>query len=165
MEEPKDIFSFITSEKIEVPNESYFAEIANKVISTKKSEVKIIPFHRKPFFKWAVAASIILPLAIYFISQGTTESPQKQEVLLGLNDIPTNDIQQYIMDNMEEFNLSEVSEMVSTETLETFNVEQVTLETKTESGFFDGITTEEIESYFDIQEIDEEELEDEGIFI
>lgn len=165
MEEPKDIFSYIASKKSEVPDESYFAEMANKVIDAKKFEANIVPLYRKSFFKWAVAASIILPLAIYFISQGRTEANQDHTVLLGLNEIPTEDIHQYIMENMEEFNLSEVSEMVTTETLETFKVEQVTLETKTESGFFDEITTDEIESYFDSQEIDTEELEDEGIFI
>ena len=57
MEEEKDIFTFISVEKTAVPDDSYFKSLAKSVISTKKAEVKIIPLYRKPFFKWAVAAS------------------------------------------------------------------------------------------------------------
>lgn len=165
MEEEKDIFTFISVEKTAVPDDSYFKSLAKSVISTKKAEVKIIPLYRKPFFKWAVAASLILPLAIYFISQKSPKDSQNKSILLGLNDIPKDDIHSYIMDNMEEFNFSEVIEMVPTETIKAFEMENVTLEITTESDFFDGISKEEIESYFDSQEIDLEELEQEEVFI
>lgn len=165
MEEQNDIFSFITSKKEDVPDEIYFTALAEKIIQEQKSTSKVIQLYKKPFFRWAVAASIILPLAIYFISQGTSEASSNQSVLLGLNDIPQEDIHTYIMENMEEFNLSEVSEMVTESTLESFEVKTVTLETNTTSDFFESLSTDEIESYFDSQDIDIEDLEQDELFI
>lgn len=165
MKEEKDIFSFISTEKTAVPDDSYFVSLANKVIASKATETKVIPLYKKPFFKWAVAASIVLPLALYFLAPGTTNNSQEQSVLIGMNDIPREDIHAYIMDNMEEFNFSEVIEMVPIETVATFETETVTLETNTSSSFFDDISKEEIERYFESEDIDLEELEQEGLFI
>ena len=163
MKEENDIFSFISAKKTDLPDDSYFEALSNKVI--EKQTIKVIPLYRKSIFKWAVAATIILPLAIYFITQGAQDETRNESVLLGLNDIPQAEIHSYIMENMEEFNFSEVIEMVPAETVSSFEIERVTLETKTESSFFDGISQEEIENYFNSNDIDPEELELEEVFI
>lgn len=165
MNEEKDIFSFISVKKTDVPDDSYFESLAQKVIASKATEIKVIPLYKKPFFKWVVAASIVLPLALYFISREATPNTQENSVLIGMNDIPREEIHSYIMDNMEEFNFSEVIEMVPTETVEAFEIETVTLETNTSSSFFDELSNEEIEDYFNLENIDLEELEQEGLFI
>lgn len=164
MEEPKNILTHITTEKIEVPDEKYFTSLAGKIIITSKTETKIIPLYRKPIFKWAMAAAVILPLVFFFLMQNNNERSNEDEVLFGLNNITTAEIHSYIMDNQEEFTMIEVAEMTSKETLANFTINSEMIKPIT-SDFFDNLSLDDIQQYFESNEINIEELEQEELFI
>lgn len=163
MDETKNIVHFIQAKKTEVPSNEYFENLANSILEKHaQPTVKVIPFYKKPKFKWMAAAAVIVPFVLYFALQ---DAPQNQnDVLMSLKEIPQEDIHAYIMENEEEFHIDEIVEITDLATIDAFRSETVSLNTTTNPSLLEGISKEEIESYFEYNNIDLEELE-EDIFI
>lgn len=163
MKETKNIIEFIQPTKIEVPSSDYFENLANEIIAQKnQTPTKVIPFYKKPLVRWIAAAAVILPFVFYFTFQN--ESKDSENVLANLNNISKEDIHAYIMENEEDFHIDEIIEATDLVSIENFSSKAVTLNSTIEPSFFDGLSKEEIESYFDYSNEDLENL-DEDVFI
>lgn len=165
MDETKNIVHFIQAKKTEVPSNEYFEKLATNILEQHaRPTVKVIPFYKKPMFKWMAAAAVLVPFVLYLTLQGASQSQEQNDVLMSLKEIPREDIHAYIMENEEEFHIDEVVEITDLATIDAFRSETVSLNTSANPSLFEGVSKEEIESYFEYNNIDLEELEEE-IFI
>ena len=162
MEENKDIFDYLKVNKVEGPNSFYFESLANSVIEKSQANTKVIPLYRKPI-TWvsAAAASIAVILLVNLFNQPT----ENGNVLLALNDIPHNEIEAYVSENIDDFDTDLIAEFIDEENLNITEVESVQ-EIQTEKIIdFEEITAKDILDYLDDEEIELEDLQDEESFI
>jgi len=148
MEENKDIVQFIQAKKTEVPSGEYFENLANIILEKHVAPtVKVIPFYKKPVFKWMAAAAAIGPFILYFALQDSSQN--QNDVLAGMNELSKNDIHAYMMENQERFHIDEVVEMTDLKTIERFSLESTSFNTTENSSIFNEISKDEIESYLE----------------
>lgn len=159
METNKTIFDFIRSKKVAAPDDEYFNQLAEKIIA--QSSKKVVPLYKKPFVKWMAAAAVILPLGIYFMFQNSSPAIETTN----FSTLSKDEIHSYISNNLEEFNTDEIIEMVDTQTIDELRKETVTLTIQSEQSFFSTLTTDEIKSYFEMENIELEEFDENELFI
>jgi hypothetical protein len=162
MEENKDIFDYLKVNKIGGPDASYFENLANSVIEKSQSNTPIIPLYRKPI-TWisAAAASIAILLLVNLFNQ----PDEPGNVLLALNDIPSNEIEAYVSENIDDFDTELIVEYIDEESLITQEKEDKQEIEVEKTIDFEEITAKDILDYFDHEEIELEELQDEESFI
>lgn len=179
MEEKNDIFDHLKPRKTPVPDASYFEALANSVIDSQKEnetitpkETKIIPLYKRPAL-WigAVAAVFIAGILIVNFNK-TTEIDY--DPLLALNDMSSNDVYDYIDENIEDFETDLIVEVLNESTVDemSFVEAEVTEPTTEETDIatsepitFDEIDSDDILDYFNEEGIDSEDFEDEDSFI
>ncbi|MDG1333118.1 MAG: hypothetical protein P8P74_12365 [Crocinitomicaceae bacterium] len=176
MEEKNDIFDHLKPRKTPIPDASYFEALANSVIESQKEkapaapkETKIIPLYKRPSL-WigAVAAVFIAGILIINFNE-TTEIDS--DPLLALNDVSSNDVYEYIDENIEDFetdlivealNESTVNEMSFVEPETTESAPEETKIITSEPVSFDQIDSDDILDYFNEEGIDSEDFEDDS---
>lgn len=159
MEDNKNMFDYLKPRSIETPDSSYFKQLAENVIDSQKT--KVIPFYKKRI-TWitAAAACITILLTIQLTSKSTSG-----DALHALNSFSSDEIANYITDNIDDFDAELISEFIpisSISPLEYTNRMGIRQQDSNEymPSDFDNISTEDILEYFDDQNEDLEDLED-----
>lgn len=184
MEEKNDIFDHLKPGKTPVPDASYFEALANSVIESQqenqpetKKETKIIPLYKRPI-TWIGAAAAIFIAGMLIVNFNKTVETDS-DPLLALTEVSSDDVYNYIDENIEDFETdlivealsqSDVDEMSFTEPekkeSDSEEEETNTNTTTTETISFDDIDTDDILQYFNEQGFDSEDFEeDEDSFI
>ena len=160
MKTKEDIFDHLNRKEIPTPDTNYFDQLAKDVVSTQKP--KIIPLYRKPI-AWIGTAAAVIALVFLLNPRANTEL----DVLLALNDIPTEDVFSYIDENIDEFDTDLISEILEEENIGPieFMGEEITpaFNGESENLNLEDIDTEEILEYLENEAIDFDE-DDELIF-
>jgi hypothetical protein len=146
-----------------VPNKAYFDALAQNVIRSQK--VKIIPFYKRPITWIGAAAAIVLILMV--VKFDSPKELVERDVLSALDDIPRDVILAYVEDNIDDFDIELIAEIIPSSALEIEKKEgkSVNHEKPIESVSFDNITRDEILKYLEDEELDFSDLEDEDSFI
>ena len=164
MEEQKNILDHITPKKPSMPPSEYFEGLAAHV--TKEQQSNIIPFYKKPIVWIGSAAAVTI--GIVLLTSIFSPAIDSNDPLLALQEIPTEEIMDYLQENIDDIDELEIEEAISEASLSvaptpkndhieasTINVEEVT---------FDDINTEDILNYLNQEGIDPSELEDDNLF-
>lgn len=161
MKDNKDILDHIKVIEVETPKAEYFEKLAHQ-ISQKKT--KIVPMYRKPLFWTAIAAAIVVSILIFKPQSSIVE----KDVLVALNEIPDTSIEEYILDNIEEFDTDLIVDYVNEEQLEVDPIltiqEESAIEQSSPTINFENVDLEDIIDYFDANSIDYTDI-DEDSFI
>lgn len=163
MNDSKNILHHIQPEKIVVPSEDYFDQLAKGIITGQKAtmeqKARVIPFYRrKAVMWWSAAAAVVLVFLLTFIPSSFN---REESVTAKLDALPKSEIRDYIVENIDDFELDELTEIVEPSTVDAFRASPVTLEKQSDDSLFDALSAAEIEAYFEQEGIDEEELEEE----
>lgn len=161
MDTNKTILDFVRTKKAAVPDDEYFNQLAENIIA--KQSKKIVPLYKKPIFKWLAAAAVILPFGIHFMFQLSQTAPEIEAT--NFSSLSKDDIHVYISSNLEEFNTDEIIEMVNAQTIDELRKETVTITIQSEQSFFTTLTSDEIESYFEMENIELDEFDENELFI
>jgi hypothetical protein len=163
MKNEKDIFDFIKAKKVDVPDQAYFAALANSITDSKKNN--IVPIYKRPVF-WLSSAAAAIVIVFVALNFGET-NVMHEKPLLAMNDLDTEIVYDYVNENINDFDAEMISEFIPTEvitsnTTEIFEVELEEVKTiETEELSFEDISTEDILNYFESEEISLSDFEDE----
>jgi hypothetical protein len=165
--------------KTPIPDASYFEALANSVIDSQKekelatpNKTKIVPLYKRRSL-WIGAAAAVFIAGILIVNFNKTVEIDS-DPLLALNGVSSNDVYDYIDENIEDFetdlivevlNESSVDDMsfVKVETAE--SIPEETDIATSEPISFDDIDSDDILDYFNEEGIDSEDFEDEDSFI
>lgn len=168
MKDEKDIFDFLEKRTPEIPDASYFENLAKKVSSeaAEKPKAKVIPLHRRPIVWIAGTAAAIL---IVFFLGGEKEGILTPDTI-EFEDLSRAEILAYVDENIDDFEEEMLAEFISAKKLnpkeitdDFQNSEAKKSEPKknTElSNSLESVSTEDILEYLDEEEIDLMDLED-----
>ena len=160
MEPNKDIFDHLNLGEVETPDTSYFEQLAKNVVESQ--QLKIIPLYKKPIIWIGTAAAIFAIMFVLNIGENS-----EQNVLLALNDIPTEEVFAYIDEHIEDFDTDLISEVLEEENINPvdFIEENLSAQPEIENTDldFENINTEEILEYLQEEAIDLND-EDEILF-
>jgi len=179
MEEKKDIFDHLKHKKSPVPDASYFESLANSVIDSQKKTTieapkksKVIPLY-KGLALWIGAAAAVLIAGILIVNFNNTTELESGS-LLAFNELSSNEIYDYIDENIEDFDTDLIVEVLNETTVDEMSVAdaETTEIPSTETNLtivdpisFDDIDADDILDYFNDEGINLEDLEDEDSFI
>lgn len=167
MEEQKNILDYISPQKASMPSSDYFEGLANQVI--KNQCTKIVPFYKKPAVWIGSAAAVAIGIVFFtslFSAPTTTKDP-----LLALQEVSTEEIMDYLHENIDDIDELEIEEVISDTSLDSSpKMEQKSSEISTstppvEEVTFDDINTDDILNYLNKEGIDPSELEDDNSFL
>lgn len=161
MNQAKKILDFIQPKKVETPTNDYFDQLAKSVIH--KHSKKSIPLYKKPIYRWISAAAVLVPFIFYFVI--FQKEDVKVAVYARLKAIPQEDIHTYILENIEEFETDEIIEMTDSKSIDEFRTELITLKTNCSPTFFETVSVNEIEAYFESENIEIDEFNENNLFI
>lgn len=167
MEQNKDIFDHLKVRKTDSPDASYFENMADQIIASQKKETKVIPLYKKPTLWMSAAAASIIVVLVMNIGGSPGENTN---VLLALNDIPVEDIRNYVDNNIDDFDTDLISEFVDENTIEDeplLPAVEVDPETEVVEDVkeLEDVNEDDILKYFEEEEIDIYELFGEESFI
>lgn len=171
MEEKNDIFDHLRAGKTPVPDASYFANLTKSVIDSQNN-TPIIPLYKRPII-WIGAAAAILVLSLFFVNL-SPNAGKNSDPLVALNDVSSNEISNYINENIDDFDIDLITEALNERSIDelqfindTANVQiQKTNQHSTSTKIsFDDVNVDDILDYLKDQGIDAEDLEDEDSFI
>lgn len=171
MEEKNDIFEHLKPRSTDVPDDSYFEAMANSVIETQK-KTPIIPLYKRPIV-WIGAVAAVFLVGFLIVNFSST-SDSNSDALLALNDVSSNELFEYIDENIDDFdtdlivdamNESAVDELSFIEPESSEIIEVATEKTTPSRITFDDIDANDILDYFNEEGIDTEDLEDDDSFI
>lgn len=174
MEEKNDIFEQLKPRKTSIPDDSYFEAMANSVIESQK-KTPIVPLYKRPIV-WIGAVAAVFLVGFLIVNFSST-SDSNSDALLALNDVSSNELFEYIDENIDDFdtdlivdamNESSVDEMnfIEPEAPETIETVETTSKKTTPSRItFDDIDANDILDYFNEEGIDSEDFEDDDSFI
>ena len=87
----------------------YLDQLADRALDQATAK-PVVKYRRlQVVARWAVAAAIILAAGFWWMSNQSIE-PTEQFAALDWNSIPTEDLQQYVSDNIEEFDIDLLAE-------------------------------------------------------
>lgn len=165
MKEEKDILDFLEPKEVEIPDESYFESLTQATIR-KSHQEKVIPMYKQPLTWLASAAAIglILILSNLYFEEANSASQ------LTMSSVSQSEIENYIEENIEDFELTSFVSLVNTDALEdlssdiTFDV-KVTDTSSSDNLSLEEISAEEIINYLDEESIELDELDEFESFI
>lgn len=175
MEEKHDIFDHLKAVNPSVPDDSYFENLAQQVILSQQ-KTKVIPLYKRPVV-WISAVAAILLVSLLVVNLTSSDINQNSDPLLALNDLSSDELYNYIDENIDDFDIEMIAEALDDQGLdEMANSAVYSLETDPEdtpalktteapiSVSLDDIDIDDILDYFNTEGIDPDEIED-GIFI
>jgi hypothetical protein len=159
MENPNNIFDQVQKRKITVPERAYFDAMADSILSQQAS--KIVPLYKKPLV-WisSAAAAAIIAITIQ-LSTSTEESLSLQAAL---NEIPHETILAYVTENIDDYEIDEIAEIIPEGNIQEIEVFQPATIESTTNLSFDNISNEEIMDYLFEEGIDLEEMNESELF-
>lgn len=175
MEEKRDIFNHLNVVKTNVPDDSYFEQLAKSVIASQ-SKPKVIPLYKRPVV-WIGAVAAILLVSLLVVNFSSTDITEDQDPLLALNEISSDELYNYINENIDDFDTDMLIDALDDQAIDelTSKTSQAlqtaagkpNVPVKAEKPLpvsFDDIDVEDILDYFEKEGIDPEDIEEE-IFI
>lgn len=159
MQEDKSILNQIDVKKTVTPGDDFFDDIATSVLASESKQNKIIPFYKKPIFKWLSAAAILLPIFIYI---GLKNQTTREIQTLAIIDTLTRDeIKSYLNKDKIILPVETIENQTSNQTNP-----QIAIQTNDQQiDPFESLNSEDIKAYFLFEEIDNENEEESSTFI
>jgi len=155
MENPNNIFNQVNPRKVDVPDVDYFKQIASSINASQKATPKIIPLYKKPLF-WASSVAATIALIFVFNMEASTE--KTFNIQLALNEVSTNEIVSYVDENIDEFELSEIAEVIPSAKVDAMSkLHPISVDSESNLSFED-ISDEEIIEYLLNEDIDLEDM-------
>lgn len=169
MNKEKDIFEHLKASKVELPDQSYFDQLAQQVIADEKAPVKVVPMYRKPLL-WLSAAAAVLLIGFFALNTWST-SADSQDPLLALEEVPAEMLLAYVDEHIEDFEAESIAEILPESALEVTAVAEIELvEQDTPSNttpdlelLDEELDEEDIINYLEEEGMDFFELEDEEL--
>ena len=159
MENPNNIFDQIRKRKITVPENAYFDAMADSIISQQAP--KIIPLYKKPLV-WISSAAAVALIAITI--QLSTSAEESMNLQTALNDIPRETILEYVTENIDDYEIDEITEVIPDQTIQDIEVFQpITIQSESNLSF-ENISNEEILDYLLEEGIDLEDMNESELF-
>jgi hypothetical protein len=159
MENPNNIFDQIQKRKITVPENAYFDAMADSIISQQAP--KIIPLYKKPLV-WISSAAAVALIAITI--QLSTSAEESMNLQTALNDIPRETILEYVTENIDDYEIDEITEVIPDQTIQDIEVFQpITIQSESNLSF-ENISNEEILDYLLEEGIDLEDMNESELF-
>jgi hypothetical protein len=159
MENPNNIFDQIQKRKITVPENAYFNAMADSIISQQAP--KIIPLYKKPLV-WISSAAAVALIAITI--QLSTSAEESMNLQTALNDIPRETILEYVTENIDDYEIDEITEVIPDQTIQDIEVFQpITIQSESNLSF-ENISNEEILDYLLEEGIDLEDMNESELF-
>jgi len=155
MENPNNIFDQVNPRKVDVPDVDYFVKMANTISASQKATVKVIPLYKKPLF-WASSVAATIALIFVFNMEASTE--KTFNIQLAMNDVSTEEIFSYVDENIDEFEISEIAEIIPKGEIDALTISQPTSEKNEGNLSFESISDDEIIEYLLDEGIDLEDL-------
>jgi hypothetical protein len=171
MEEKNDIFDHLKPRKTPIPEASYFEAMAQSVIESQKKTL-IVPLYKRPVV-WISAVAAILIAGIMIVNFSAT-TDTTSDPLLALNNVSSDDLYQYIDENIDDFETDLIVEALNESSVDEISfielepIEKVEVKTEKispEPISFDEIDSKDILDYFNEEGIDSNEFEEEDSFI
>lgn len=167
MSEEKNILDFIQPVQQDKPDAAYFEQLANQVINDSK-KAKIVPLYQRPLM-WIVAAAAI---ALIFVTSNMY-GQKEESIQLAFSELSQAEITSYIENNIEDFDLTSIEDVVSADAMEDLEDDlaiENTTETvqeieKVEEINLENIDSKEILEYFEEELIDLEDIDESELFI
>lgn len=166
MKEQKDILDYISPKRTSTPSPDYFEGLAQRVIAGEKT--RIVPFYKKPVM-WIGAAAAIA-IGCVFLTSIFSPSPASSDPLLALQEVPSEEIMDYLHENIEDIDESEIEEAITEASLAIVPKKSIdadptaSTQAKESEITFDDINAEDILHYFNQEGIDPSELEEDDLF-
>lgn len=152
MENPNNIFDHVNPRKVDIPEGDYFKQMANSIIASQKAIPKVIPLYKKTVF-WITSVAATIALIIVF--NMNTSNEKTFNIQLALNDVSTNEIISYVDENIDEFELSEIADIIPESKMEKFQA----VSSENENNLsFENISEEEIIEYLLDEDVELDEL-------
>lgn len=155
MENPNNIFDQVNPRKVEIPDVDYFAKIASSISASQKVTPKVIPLYKKPLF-WASSVAATIALVFVFNMEASTE--KTFNIQLAMNDVSTEEIFSYVDEHIDEFEISEITEIIPNGEIDALTMSQPASEENEANLSFDNISDDEIIEYLLHEGIDLEDL-------
>ncbi len=167
MSEEKNILDFIQPVQQDKPDAAYFEQLANQVINDSK-KAKIVPLYQRPLM-WIGAAAAI---ALIFVASNMY-GQKEESIQLAFSELSQAEITSYIENNIEDFDLTSIEDVVSADAMEDLEDDlaiENTTETvqeieKVEEINLENIDSKEILEYFEEELIDLEDIDESELFI
>ena len=157
MKNKKDILDHLKPVKIETPDQSFFDQLAKKVV-TENPKAKNERRLGAKLFRMSLAAAAVLLIGVVLFNDFENQQKPQQAQRVFLSEINDAEIYDYVDEHIEDFTLEEIEEVISDDDLELYE----NLENTSELDFyFSDISDEEISTYINEEFIDLDEFEDE----
>lgn len=159
MENPNNIFDQVQKRNIHVPEKAYFDGLADSILDQQSK--KIVPLYKKPLLWISSAAAAAIVLLTIQLSTSTKESQNWQSAM---NEISQESILAYVNENIEDFEIDDITEQISPETVEEMVVIQpVNIQSESNLSFED-ISNDEIMEYLMNEDLELEEMSELELF-
>lgn len=159
MENPNNIFDQVQKRKITVPESAYFDSMADSIISQQAP--KIVPLYKKPLVWISSAAAVALIAITIQLSTSTEESMNLQTAL---NDIPHETILAYVSENIDDYEIDEIAEIIPDQTIQDIEVFKPIVVESESNLSFENISNEEIMEYLLEEGVDLEDMNESELF-
>lgn len=155
MENPNNIFDQVNPRKIDIPEGDYFKQMANSIIANQIVTPKVIPLYKKPVF-WITSVAATIALIIVFNMNASNE--KTFNIQLALNEVSTDEIISYVDENIDEFELSEITAAIPERKLNEMEKEIALSSENVTNLSFEDISEEEIIEYLLDEDVELDEL-------
>ena len=155
MENPNNIFDQVNPRKVDIPDADYFAKMASSISASQNAAPKVIPLYKKPLF-WVSSVAAAVALIFAFNIEASTE--KAYNVQLAMNDVSAKEILSYVDENINEFELSEIAEIIPKEKMDALTISQPASKAVEVELSFDNISDDEIIDYLLDEGFDLEDL-------
>ena len=157
MKSKKEILDHLKPVKIETPDQSFFDQLAQKVV-TENPKAKNERRLGAKLFKMSLAAAAVLLIGVVLFNDFENQQKPQQAQRVFLSEINDSEIYDYVDEHIEDFTWEEIEEVISDDDLGLYE----NLENTSELDFyFSHISDEEISTYINEEFIDLDEFEDE----
>lgn len=155
MENPNNIFNKVNPKKIDVPEGDYFKQMANSIIANQNATPKIIPLYKKPVF-WITSVAATIILIIVFNMNANNE--KTFNIQLALNEVSSEEIISYVDENIDEFELSEITDAIPESKIDLMEKHHTNSSENETNLSFENISEEEIIEYLLDEDVELDEL-------
>lgn len=155
MENPNNIFDQVNPRKIDVPEGDYFKQMASSIIANQKATPKVVPLYKKPVL-WITSVAATIALIIVFNMNASNE--KTFNIQLAFSEVSTNEIISYVDENIDEFELSEITVAIPESKLNEMEKSQTVSSENENNLSFENISDEEIIEYLLDEDVELDEL-------
>jgi IS1 family transposase len=161
MEKQKQLLDHLKPVEIDMPQDAFFSELANKVVHQAPIRKLDSAFRRKKWLYIALSAAAVFIIGLIFINQ-QQNTTQNIDLAQAMSALSHKEMSDYIMVNQLDFDHDDHAFQMEYETKEL----EVAVEEETASleELFSDLTQKEIDRYFESEGINPEELEEDELY-